>query len=95
VTTTHLNVSTAADLSADIRAGDLASQADDGGGSHYLITLKPVGDLDGANLDGGDAYRGLFAYSGAMMIENAAKESAAASGAARVATAREFTKAML
>ncbi len=38
--TSYTNVSTAADLSADIEAIDLASQADGGNGTHYSITLK-------------------------------------------------------
>jgi hypothetical protein len=38
-TTTYLNVSSAADLSADIKAIDLASQTD-GGNMNYVITLQ-------------------------------------------------------
>ena len=60
MTTTYLNVSSAADLSADIKAVDLASQADGGNGTHYLITLKAGATLtEGAeisaiNLTGAD-----------------------------------------
>jgi hypothetical protein len=39
-TTRYTNVSTAADLSADIEAIDLASQADGGNDTQYLITLQ-------------------------------------------------------
>jgi hypothetical protein len=39
-TTLYTNVSTASALSADIKAIDLASQKDGGGGVHYSITLK-------------------------------------------------------
>ncbi len=47
MTTTYLNVSTASQLSADIKAIDLASQADGGNGTHYVITLKAGATLDG------------------------------------------------
>jgi hypothetical protein len=40
MTTTHLNVSIAADVSADIKAVDLASQTDGGDGVRYLVMLK-------------------------------------------------------
>ncbi len=39
MTTQYLNVSSAADLSVDIKAIDLASQGDGGNGANYLITL--------------------------------------------------------
>ena len=38
--TNYLDVSSASELSADIKAVDLASQADGGNGTHYSITLK-------------------------------------------------------
>jgi hypothetical protein len=100
----YKNVSSAADLSADIKAIDLASQADGGkNGTQYLITLKAGATLaesadsdainlagsdthtingQGAALDGADAYRGLFAYSGAATIENLTIEKAVAEGGA-------------
>ncbi len=40
MTTTYLNVSSASQLSADIKAIDLALQADGGNGTHYRITLE-------------------------------------------------------
>ena len=59
--TTFLNVSTAAQLSADIEAIDLASQGPGGGtGTHYLITLlagatlTESADVAAINLAGGD-----------------------------------------
>ena len=36
MTTSYLNVSSASELSADIKAIDLASQADGGDGTHYI-----------------------------------------------------------
>ena len=40
MTTTYLNVSSASQLSADINSIDLASQADGGNGTTYVITLE-------------------------------------------------------
>ena len=45
-TTSYTNVSSAADLSADIKAIDLASQADGGNGTNYSITLQSRRDLN-------------------------------------------------
>jgi hypothetical protein len=59
-TTQYLNVVSAADLSADIKAIDLASQADGGTDVHYLITLAKgatlteSADIDAINLAGTD-----------------------------------------
>jgi hypothetical protein len=41
-TTSYTNVSTAADLSADIKAIDLASQADGGNGTHISSPFRPA-----------------------------------------------------
>jgi hypothetical protein len=60
MTTTYSNVSSAATLSADIKAIDLASQADGGNGTHYSITLKAgatlteAAQLSAVNLAAGD-----------------------------------------
>src|SRR5271166_6991064 len=60
MTTTYLNVSSAADLSADIEAIGLASHADGGNGTHYAITLKASAtltesaDISAINLAGKD-----------------------------------------
>ena len=60
MTTTYTNVSTAADLSADINAIDLASQQDGGDGTHYSITLlsgatlTEFDDISAINLTGND-----------------------------------------
>ncbi len=60
MTTTFLNVSSAADLSADIKAIDLASQAGKGAGTQYLITLAAgatlteSADIAAINLKGAD-----------------------------------------
>jgi len=57
---TYLNVSSASQLSADIKAIDLASQADGGDGTHYVITLKAgatlteSADISAINLAGKD-----------------------------------------
>ena len=101
--TSYLNVSSASQLSADIAAIDLASQADGGNGTTYLITLQAGATLTesadisainltgndtltingkGAFLNGADAYRGLFAYSGTTTIENLTIENAVAQGGA-------------
>ena len=59
-TISYLNVSSAAELSADIKAIDLASQADGGNGTHYLITLQAgatlteSADISAINLAGND-----------------------------------------
>ncbi len=60
MTTTYLNVSSASELCADIKAIDLASQADGGNGTQYVITL-PAGatltesaDISAINLAGKD-----------------------------------------
>ena len=60
MTAQYLNVSTASQLSADIEAIDLASQADGGDGTQYLITLKAgatlteSADISAINLTGAD-----------------------------------------
>ncbi len=60
MTTTYKNVSTASQLSADIKAIDLASQADGGNGTQYRITLKngltltESTDIAAINLTGAD-----------------------------------------
>ena len=60
MTTTYLNVSSASQLSADIKAIDLASQADGGDGTQYVITLKAgatlteSADISAINLTGAD-----------------------------------------
>ena len=103
MTTTYLNVSSASQLSADITAIDLASQADGGNGTNYVITLAAGATLteradisaikltgkdtltingQGAVLNGADAYRGLFVYSGSTTIENLTIENAVAKGGA-------------
>ena len=103
MTTEYLNVSSASQLSADIKAIDLASAADKGNGTSYTITLEADATLtesadisainlagkdtltvngQGAILNGADAYRGLFAYSGATTIENLTIENAVAKGGA-------------
>ena len=85
------NVSSAAELSADIKKIDLASQATGGDGTDYAITLAPGATLteaadlyavnlagndtltidgEGATLDGANAHRGLFIYSGNVTIDN-------------------------
>jgi len=100
--TTYSDVSTASQLSADIEAIDLASQADGGNGTRYTITLEGAtltesADISAINLagndtltingqnailNGADAYRGLFAYSGNLTIENLTIENAVANGGA-------------
>ena len=58
--TTYLNVSSASQLSADITAIDLASQADGGNGTNYVITLAAgatlteSADISAINLTGKD-----------------------------------------
>jgi len=58
--TTNYNVSSASQLSADIKAVDLASQADGGDGTQYLITLQAgatlteSADISAINLTGKD-----------------------------------------
>jgi hypothetical protein len=59
---TYTNVSSAAALSADIKAIDLASQAGEGTGTHYSITLATGGitltegaDVAAINLKGKDS----------------------------------------
>ena len=60
MTMQYLNVSSASQLSADIKAVDLASQADGGNGTHYSITLlsgatlTEFGDISAINLTGND-----------------------------------------
>src|SRR5208283_5229340 len=102
-TTSYTNVNSASQLSADIKAIDLASQADGGNGTNYSITLATGATLtesadisainlagkdtltingQGAILNGADAYRGLFAYSGETTIENLTIENAVAKGGA-------------
>ena len=60
MTTSYLNVSSASALSADIKAIDLASQADAGNGTLYSITLKASAtltesvDISAINLAGND-----------------------------------------
>jgi hypothetical protein len=102
----YSNVSSANQLSADIAAIDLASQAaTGGGGTPYSITLATgtawsgleSADIAAINLKGADtltingvgvavngagAYRGLFAYSGNLLIENLTIENAVAKGGA-------------
>jgi hypothetical protein len=59
-TVSYLNVSNASQLSADIEAVDLASQADGGNGTQYLITLQAgatlteSADISAINLAGSD-----------------------------------------
>ena len=54
--TSHSNVSSASDLSADIATVDLASQASGGNGTNYVITLAAgatlteAADIDAINL---------------------------------------------
>ena len=58
--TSFTGVSTAAQLSADIKEIDLASQASGGTGAHYTITLAhgatltESADIDASNLAGND-----------------------------------------
>ncbi len=60
MTTSYLDVSSASQLSADIKAIDLASQADGGNGTHYSVTLKAgatlteSADISAINLAGND-----------------------------------------
>ena len=59
-TISYLNVSSASQLSADIKTIDLASQADGGNGTQYLITLQAgatlseSADISAINLAGSD-----------------------------------------
>jgi hypothetical protein len=59
-TTSYRNVSSASELSADIKAIDVDSQADGGDGTHYIITLAKgetfteSADIDAINLSGSD-----------------------------------------
>jgi hypothetical protein len=103
MTTTYPIVTTTGELSDEIRQVDLASQADGGGGVHYVITVAAVATLtesadisainlagsdtltingQGASLNGAEAYRGLFAYSGIATIENLTIENCVAKGGA-------------
>ena len=96
-------VSSATQLSEDIKAIDQLSQEDGGNGTQYVISLEPgatlteIADISainltgkdtltingqGASLNGADAYRGLFAYSGKATIENLTIKSAVALGGA-------------
>src|SRR5271155_2929987 len=58
--TSYLNVASATDLSSDIKAIDLASQASGGSGTNYLITLAAgqtlteTADIAAVNLKGND-----------------------------------------
>jgi hypothetical protein len=106
MTTTYPTVTTAAQLSDEIREVDLASQGSGGGtGTQYLITIAAgatltesaeisainlkgsdtltiAGQGQGASLDGASLYRGLFAYSGNLTVENLTIENAVANGGA-------------
>jgi hypothetical protein len=87
MTVSYPIVTTASQLSDEIKEVDVASQADGGNGTHYSITLKAGATLTKARtsprstspaktrspstagaavLDGGSAYRGLFAWSKAI-----------------------------
>jgi hypothetical protein len=104
MTKSYSGVTTAAELSADIKAIDIASQHGSGDGDKYTITLGTGGitlaesadisaiDLKGSDqlvingegdtLNGADAYRGLFVYSGQVTIEDLTIKNAAAKGGA-------------
>jgi len=88
MTTTYLNVSSASQLSADIKTIDLASQADGGKGTNYVITLAAgktlteSADISAINLTGKDtltlngqgaALDGAGAYRGLFAYAGATK----------------------
>jgi autotransporter-associated beta strand protein len=94
----YLNVSSANQLSADIKAIDLASQAGNGIGTQYVISLAAGGtltegaDISAINLKGLDTltiygqnatqHNGFFVYSGHVTIENLTIADAKAVGGA-------------